>query len=144
MTHDPPRLPILSHVRTARVPPHNFVWNTDRLLLMPALDAVSPGVWGAFPPSAQLFVACGFAAAGTTFVLLPRARAFSERVGFMGAQSSSTPAALCGSFAALLLAYAALLGAGSAASAVAERNWHVERLGKQTPHRPSRRPSQVE
>ena len=109
----------------------------NRLVLMPSLDAFSPVAWGGLPPSAQLFVACAFAAGGTTFALLPRARAFSERCGFMGAQSHQPRMLLQGS-AALLLAYAALLGVGMSASAVAEGNWHVERLGKQTPHRRTR------
>lgn len=106
----------------------------NRLLLMPTLDAASPDLWGAFSPSLQLFLACAFAAGGTTFVLLPQARHFTERVGFMGKRSHAAHALPRGG-AAVLFAYAALLGVGTAASGFAERNWHVERLGKLTPAR---------
>ena len=105
----------------------------NRLVLMPSLDAFSPVLWGGCPPSVQLFVACACAAGGTTILLLPHARRFTEAIGFVGAGTPS-PRAL----PALLLAYVALLGAGTAASAVAESQaewWHVERLGKLTPHR---------
>lgn len=104
----------------------------NRLLLMPSLDALSPEVWGSCAPSVQLFVACAFAASGTTFVLLPWARRLCERTGFLHSSGGS----LRHASAALLLTYAALLGAGLTASAlVQECGWHVERLGKLTPMR---------
>ena len=102
----------------------------NRLVLMPSLDALSPTLWGGCSPSVQLFVACAFAAGGTTFVLLPYARVFAERVGWMGAGRSPLRAS-----PAMVVAYVALIGAGLTASAVAESSWHVERLGKLTPYR---------
>ena len=102
----------------------------NRLVLMPSLDALSPTLWGGCAPSLQLFVACAFAAGGTTFVLLPYARKLTERIGWMGPKSRPLTAS-----PALLLVYALIVGTGVSASALAERCWHVERLGKITPGR---------
>lgn len=113
----------------------------NRLVLMPGLDALSPEVWGSLAPSAQLFVACGFAAGGTTFVLLPHARRFTEAIGLLptsggaGSRAKMPPPPLSKSAPPLLLAYLLLIGAGVAASSLATASapWHVERLGKLTP-----------
>ena len=113
----------------------------NRLLLMPGLDVASPNAWGSLPPSAQLFVACAFAAGGTTFVLLPYARQFTESIGLIKAaapkagQSAPPPPPLSRSMPPLLLAYALLIGAGVVASHLVATNapYRFERLGKLTP-----------
>ena len=119
----------------------------NRLVLMPTLDALAPGTWGVLPSSVQLFVACALAAGGTTFVLLPYARNFTEFIGFMAPPGSGTAggrrfcAPLAQSTPQLLLAYAGLVGLGVIATSAVEAGWRVgpspERLGKLTPPRPT-------
>lgn len=104
----------------------------NRLLLMPSLDAMSPSLWGGCPPSVQLFVACALAAGGTTFFMLPNARRFTERIGFMHTAGPLARAQLV-AVSSLVAAYAALMGLGVAASSAASTcGWQVERLGKLT------------
>ena len=107
----------------------------NRLVLMPSLDALSPELWGGLPSSMQLFVACQFAAIGTTFLLLPPARRFTERIGFMGG-GGAAGGQQAKALSALLLAYVGLLVVGMSASSIAsEVGTPFERLGKVTPHR---------
>jgi hypothetical protein len=115
----------------------------NRLVLMPTLDMLSPNAWGCLPPSAQLFVACGFAAGGTTFVLLPYARSFTEAIGLMGGSAKKgaqgapppPPPPLWRPLSQLALAYVLLMGVGVIAShaATASAPYSVQRLGKLTP-----------
>lgn len=102
----------------------------------------SEGTWGVMGGDlmwAQMRVI--FAAGGTTFVLLPHARRFTEAIGLLptsggaGSRAKMPPPPLSKSAPPLLLAYLLLIGAGVAASSLATASapWHVERLGKLTP-----------
>jgi len=74
-----------------------------------------------------------FAAGGTTFVLLPHARRFTEAIGLLptsggaGSRAKMPPPPLSKSAPPLLLAYLLLIGAGVAASSLGDSQCAVAR-----------------
>ena len=99
----------------------------NRLLLLPALGCSD--AWCALPASAQLWATCAWTCLSVTAVLLPPARSYTQRVGFMPSaggeedgeaqqqqQHASPSARAAFSAAGVPLAYAASVGVGIALS----------------------------
>ena len=99
----------------------------NRLVLLPALGCSD--AWCALPASMQLWATCAWTCLSVTAVLLPPARGYTQRVGFMpapatggegggGAHEQHTPPSVRTALAAagVPLAYAVSVGAGTALS----------------------------
>ena len=105
----PPAWKVAATVLVAMYP----MQEANRLLVLPALGGLP--LWEALGPAQQLWAVCAWTCACTTVALLPLAKSFTERIGFIGGDAGCPEPTqlLARPLPLLLLAYAATIGVGA-------------------------------